>query len=178
MFKFRSKCHWNSFLSVQLTVFHHWSANDLAPNGRQASIWNNDGLCCRLIYASLGLDELSFYVEQSPCHHLNQSSTLKCICIPRPLWIDITLYTNWIFSLTNRAGKSKHISKFLFYTLQYNCGIWIVIHYDNSIKPRQIYSPQQFINSYDATTKMEDNNKYFYEEQEVTFLEFYTILTW
>ena len=32
--------------------------NGLAPNKQQAIIWTNDGLCCRCIYESLGLNKL------------------------------------------------------------------------------------------------------------------------
>ena len=115
---------------------------------------------------------LRINVEQPPCHHLNQSSTQKFICIPRPLWIDITLYTNWVFSMTNQPGKCKHISKFLFYTLQDNCGTNIVTHYDNGIKPRQVYSPQRFIDSYDATTKMKIITNIFMKKKRLLFLYF------
>ena len=43
-----------SLISIKISL----KFNPKAPNRRQAIIWNNDGLCCRCIYASLGLIEL------------------------------------------------------------------------------------------------------------------------
>ena len=43
MSKFRLRFHWNLLPRAQLTIFHHWSGNVLAPARRQAIIWINDG---------------------------------------------------------------------------------------------------------------------------------------
>ena len=58
IYVFQLKFNWNLFLRVQLTIFHNFSDNGLAPTRRPAIIWNNDGIVYRRIYASLCLNEL------------------------------------------------------------------------------------------------------------------------
>ena len=58
MFKFRLKFHWSVFPNSNWQSPSIASDNGLAPNRRQAIIWANAVLCCRRIYASLGLNEL------------------------------------------------------------------------------------------------------------------------
>ena len=57
--KFRFKFQWNLFPGVQLTINVTGSGNGLAPNRRQAIIWNNYDPVHWRIYAALGGDELN-----------------------------------------------------------------------------------------------------------------------
>ena len=65
--------HWSLFLRVQLTIFCIGSDYGLAPPRCQAIIWTNDGLVYWRIYASLSLDELSWYCIQ---HSSNNGRTI------------------------------------------------------------------------------------------------------
>ena len=60
IFVFWLKFHWSLFLRVQLTIAQHGLDNGLAPNRRQAVIWNNADPIHWCIFVALGEDELRF----------------------------------------------------------------------------------------------------------------------
>ena len=59
MFQFRLKFHWNLFLRVQLTIFHHWLRQWLGTVQATSHYLNQWWLVYRRICASLGLNELN-----------------------------------------------------------------------------------------------------------------------
>ena len=58
MLEFRLYFHWNMFLRVQLSIFHHWLRQWLGPGQATSHYLNQWWLINRRIYASLGLNEL------------------------------------------------------------------------------------------------------------------------
>ena len=62
-FEFRLKCHWNLFLRVQLTIFQHWFRYWLGADYATSHYLNQWLLDYRHIYASIGLNELNFFMR-------------------------------------------------------------------------------------------------------------------
>ena len=71
-FEFRLKCHWSSFTRVQLAVLQHWFRYWLGADQAPSHYLNHWWLDHRRIYASLGLNELSYrngtQDERRKCH--------------------------------------------------------------------------------------------------------------
>ena len=62
----------NVWISITISLKFVPKGDDLAPNRRQAIIWNNDGLISRYVYASL---DLNGFDEAEPPES-NSSKTL------------------------------------------------------------------------------------------------------
>ena len=61
IYEFRLRFHWNLFLRVQLTIFQHWFRWWLGADQAASHYLNQWWLDYRCIYASPGLNELSYH---------------------------------------------------------------------------------------------------------------------
>ena len=109
------KFHWNLFLRVQLTIFHHWFRYWLGAVQATSHYLNQWWLVYRRIYASLGLNELS--LDTYPLSHifLNSYTCLWRVVLEykwaaecnRPCYCHLILLTSrlfkWVLQFTPAA---------------------------------------------------------------------------
>ena len=69
MFKFRLKFQWSMFPRVQLTIFQHWFRWWLGAGQETSHYLNQWWLVYWRIYASLGLNELTFFLTKQQLKH-------------------------------------------------------------------------------------------------------------
>ena len=73
IYKSRLKFHWSLSLWVQLTKFQHWFRKCLGAGQATSHYLNQLCLVYWRIYASLGLDDLTQFMNEYMCKQVNKS---------------------------------------------------------------------------------------------------------
>ena len=119
MFKFRLRFHWSLFPRVQLTIFHHWFRWWLGAVQATSHYLNQWWLVYRRIYASPGLNELTWCCIQHSDVKRRAESRLISQKAPQILLTGCAI--PWPFSPIWRKSNISDLESLLYENAHWSC---------------------------------------------------------